>query len=629
MPLRSALRDRVTRTALGRFLQLWKPMAGWAAIVWAAEILVLAPLSSLVLARLLIRGDRVVVSNIELVSWLLSPWGAAYVLIGGALAIMAAVLRYAGIFRILADNRRGHPVSLKRTALHLALQAPALFRLCLGVTVLAIIALLPLAGGFGLIYAAFLGPHGLNYYREAAPPEWTRALWAVAVWGFVWGLPVLFAALRSLFALPAFLDGHRPLRAAIRESWRRTAGKGGRLLRVMGSAVFTWVGARALLDAALFWTAGLAIRGLGLPLLGMVYASAAYLIAAVVLDAVVSFIGFAVVSTLLTKFYYEDGEHLRAAPGAEALAKRPTRTVIRALRPWLRPRRTVSLLAGLMVLAGALTFVRLQSAPVRIDILIAAHRGAGFLAPENSLAAIERSIELGVDLVEIDVQSTRDGVIVVFHDADLMRISGDPRRIGEMRFSDLSGVDIGGGFGPEYAGERIPTLEQCLELAKGRIGMQIELKYFGFEPRLAEECVRLVRAHGMESEAVLMSLHPRGVRQIQELAPDISVGYLSVLSAGELARVDADFVGVPFSRATPALMRAARRRGLPVYVWGVNRPDRMIAAIERGAAGLITDVPDVAVRLRDELLELSPAELLLLRFRKVWELPESEGGGQR
>jgi glycerophosphoryl diester phosphodiesterase len=628
MPLRSALRDRVTRTALGRFLQLWKPMAGWTAIVWAAELVLLAPLSGLVLGRLLIRGDRVVVSNVELVSWLLSPWGAAYVLVGGALAIMAAVLRYAGIFRILTDNRRGHPVSLKRTAFHLALQAPAIFRLCLGVTALAIIVLLPLAGGLGLIHTVFLGPHGLNYYREAAPPEWTRALWAGAGWGLVWGLPVLFVALRSLFALPAFLDGHRPLRSALRESWRRTAGKGGRLLRVLGLAILAWAGARAALDAALFWAAGLAVRRLGLPLLGMVYASAAYLISAAVLDTVVSFIGFAVVSAMLTKFYYDDGGPLRGASGAKIMAKRPKRTV-RALRSWLRPRRSVPLLAGLLVLAGALTFVRLQSAPVRIEILIAAHRGAGILAPENSLSAIERSIGLGADLVEIDVQSTRDGVIVLFHDVDLMRLTGDSRRIRDLTYESLARIDIGRGFAPEYAGERIPTLEQCLERAKGRIGVQIELKYFGFDPRLAEECVRLVRAHGMEGEAVLMSLHPRGVRQLQELAPDIPVGYLSILSAGELARVDADFVGVPFSRATPAFMRAARRRSLPVYVWGVNRPDRMIAAIERGAAGLITDVPDVAVRLRDELLELSPAELLLLRFRKVWELPEGEGGGQR
>lgn len=624
MPLRSILRDRVTRTAAGRLLELWKPMAGWTAIVWAVELILLAPLSGLVLGRLLIRGERVVISNVELVSWFLSPWGIAYALVSGGLILMAAVLRFAGIFRILTDSRNGHPVSLMRTAIHLALRAPAIFRLCVGVTGLAFLALLPLAAGFGLIRELFLGPHGLNYYLEVSPPEWKRALWAGGAWAVGWGLAALALLLRSSLALPAFLDGHRPLRAALKESWRNTAGKGGRIFRILGLAILFWVAVRAGLDTALFRAAGLVVHGLGLPFVGMVYASAAYLISAIVLDAIVSFTGFSFVSALLTKFYYEDTAPLLRPPArVKARAKRP-KSAVRALKRWLQPRRSIPLLAVLLIGAGALTFARLQSAPVRIDILIAAHRAAGYLAPENSLSAIELSIAIGADSVEIDVQRARDGVIVVFHDADLMRLTGDPRRIREMSYRDLSGVDIGSGFGPEYAGERIPTLEQCLERAKGRIGLQIELKYFGFDPRLAEDCVRLVRAHGMEKQAVLMSLHPRGVRQLRDLAPDIPVGYLSVLSAGDLARVDADFVGVPFSRATPAFMRAARRKGLPVHVWGVNSPARMITVIERGAAGIITDVPDVAVRLRRELRELSPAELLLLRFRRVWELPGDE-----
>jgi glycerophosphoryl diester phosphodiesterase len=205
-----------------------------------------------------------------------------------------------------------------------------------------------------------------------------------------------------------------------------------------------------------------------------------------------------------------------------------------------------------------------------------------------------------------------------------MRLTGDPRRINETDYADLADVDVGAGFHPRFAGERIPTLEQCLDAARNRVGLMIELKYFGYDPRLAVDCVRLVRERGMEEQVALMSLYAPGVLQLRDLAPDIRVGYLSMLTAGDVARLDVDFVGVPLSGASSAFMRAARRRGLPVYVWGVARSDRMVAVIERGAAGLITSAPETAMRLRAELLNLTPAELLLLRFRQVWEWAEEE-----
>ena len=618
MPLRRTLRDLATRTAWDRLLKLWKPIAGWTAIVWAVELVLLAPLSGLVLGRLLIRGDRIVVGNIELASWILSPWGLAYVLAGGGLALMGAVLRYAGIFRILTDYRRGHGVSILRTALYLAVQAPAIFRLCLGVVVLAVLALLPLAAGLGLIHEIFLGSHELYYYSRVAPPEWIRALWVAAAWTAAWASAVLILALRFVLAVPAFIDGRRPFPAALKWSWKNTAEKRVRILHAVGLAVLAWIAIRAAVDAALFGVAGRVVHGLGLPVSGMVYASAAYLVLAVVLDAIIVFIGFSLVSTLLTKFYYEETVPPPPAHPPRAPSGRPVR-VGRMLRRWLRPRRSLALLAFLLIAAGAMTVFQLQRASIRIDFTVVAHRGAGFLAPENSLSAIERSIATGVDYAEIDVQRTRDGVLVVFHDADLMRLAGDPRRINETDYADLAEVDVGAGFHPRFAGERIPTLAECLDAARNRVGLMIELKYFGYDPRLAVDCVRLVRDRGMEEQVALMSLYTPGVLQLRELAPDIRVGYLSMLTAGDVARLDVDFVGVPLSRASSAFMRAARRRGLPVYVWGVGRSDRMVAVIERGAAGLITSAPETAMRLRAELLNLTPAELLLLRFRQVWE----------
>lgn len=604
------------RESWARFRALWKPMAAWTGLVWAVELAVLAPVSGFVLGRLLIRGERVAISNVELLSWVASPWGAVYILVAGGLALLASGLRFAGLFDIASDHRRGRAVSVRRTAFHALLQLPRVLKLGVVVTGAAVVAVLPLAGGMALIRGLFLAPHDLIYYMETAPPEWKRAVAAGVVWGAVWLAAVLFLGLRLVLAVPAYLEG-RSLRESVAASWRTTAGRRVQVLRLLGLSALGFVVARAAVDLAVFQAAGLIVRGLGLPLQGMIYASALFVVTAFVFDAIVSFVGFSLISLILADLHDRSGARFRAPRPSPVRAAR-------TIKPWLRPGRAILGLVVLLAAGAAVAVVQVQNAPLEIETVISAHRGAGWLAPENSLAAIDKSIALGADYVEIDVQKTRDGVLVAFHDADLMRIAQDPRHIGETLFEDLAGVDIGAGMGPEFAGERIPTLGQCLDRARGRIGVMIELKVFGFDPSLAKDCLEAVRARGMEREVVLMSLHPRAVRELQALGPGPRVGYLSILSAGDLGRLDVDLVGVPRRRATPAFLREARRRGMSVYVWGVNRPGDMADLMERGAAGLITDDPGAAIRVREMLRGLSPAEILLLRFRKVWDLDEEE-----
>jgi len=121
----------------------------------------------------------------------------------------------------------------------------------------------------------------------------------------------------------------------------------------------------------------------------------------------------------------------------------------------------------------------------------------------------------------------------------------------------------------------------------------------------------------MEDEVVLMSLSLDAVRQLRRLAPDIPLGYLSSVAVGDLVRLPVDFLAVAGPAASPRLIREARAQEMEVLVWTINRADVMADMIERGAEGIITDDPALAVRVRDELARMSPPARLLLRFRSL------------
>ena len=240
-------------------------------------------------------------------------------------------------------------------------------------------------------------------------------------------------------------------------------------------------------------------------------------------------------------------------------------------------------------------------------------------APENSLAALEIAIRQGADYAEIDVQRSRDGVVVVIHDADLMKMARDPLRIRETDYADLARVDIGREFHRDFTGERLARLSDFLQKASGRIKLMIELKYYDIDSELAQETIRLVHEAGMAERVSLMSLEISSVRQMQQLSSDIPVGYLSAVSLGRLTRLDVDFLAVSAREAQSALLRRAGRKKLPVYVWTVNDIDTMLAMLELGVDGLITDDPALAAEVIDRVTELLPAERLMLRFRHLWD----------
>jgi glycerophosphoryl diester phosphodiesterase len=628
-PLR--LLDRTYRTAWLRFLRRWRTMAAWTLLVWASFSVVLMPLLSAGLARAVFRRDSAIVANHELLEWLLRPEGFAYVMILAGLSIMAGIVRYAGLFRIVSDDLLRRPVSVRQTILEISPDIPWLFKLCLAGVLAAAIAAAPLFGGLALIYSTWLGDYDINYYLAARPPEWSIALRVAFIWVGLWAVGAVYLLLRLVPVLPAYLDGHRPLHLAVVRSWQRTQGRAFRVLWLFIMCVVTWLLVRGSVHAAVAVVAApvferLIAVGTVAPL---VVFTAGYAAITLLADALISFVGFAFASTVLTKFYYEDTDlHASIPPVDLRLAGLPTR-VVSAIRRWGHPRRAVPVALVLVLSSGALGVVLINQVVEPRTVLVIAHRAGAFMAPENTLLALERTIEAGADYAEIDVQRTRDSIVVVVHDADLMRVAGSPLMVTETTFHEIAHLQQGQpGDGPPEE-RRIATLPEFLERSRDRIGLIVELKYYAPDPVLLELVLRDIREAGMEDHVMLMSLELGSVRRAMKLAPEIPSGYLTTVVAGDPTRLDVAFLAVPGVMLTPRLARNAHRRDMPVFVWTVNRQDRMVDLIRRGADGIITDDPPLAASVRAEFDQLLPVERLLLRFGLLLFEPGNETSSAR
>jgi glycerophosphoryl diester phosphodiesterase len=246
--------------------------------------------------------------------------------------------------------------------------------------------------------------------------------------------------------------------------------------------------------------------------------------------------------------------------------------------------------------------------------------GSSRHAPENSLSAVRRAIADGADFAEIDVQSTRDGQVVLWHDADLMRAIRDPRQIGDCTLAELQALDVGSYFGAAFAGERVATLAEAIAAAGDQIRLNVELKYNRPDPELAARAAQVLRQNNFLHRCVISSLDAAALQRFRELAPEVPVGLIVGVSLGDATRMPVDFLSVNSKLAQPAFMNLAHRNGKTFHLWTINDRAAALRFILLGADNLITDEPARLAELRRELRELDEVErvALALRERLAW-----------
>jgi glycerophosphoryl diester phosphodiesterase len=232
--------------------------------------------------------------------------------------------------------------------------------------------------------------------------------------------------------------------------------------------------------------------------------------------------------------------------------------------------------------------------------ILIAHRGGSLEAPENTLAAFRHAIELGMRYVELDVQMSSDGEMVVIHDETLDRTTNGNGPVSSLTLQELRKLDAGSHFGPQYAGEPIPTLREVLELCTSAgVGVVVELKSPSLYPGMVQKVIALVgemRKRGGVN-ILCISFEHSAIREARALDEIIPLGYLYEYFEQEFVQPDdaiqayCPYFGTALAR--PDQVAKAHELGKLVFVYTVNEEEDIRQITAAGIDGLVSDRPSL------------------------------------
>lgn len=222
--------------------------------------------------------------------------------------------------------------------------------------------------------------------------------------------------------------------------------------------------------------------------------------------------------------------------------------------------------------------------------LLIAHRGGALEAFENSFSAFHQALRVGASSIEVDLRATRDGQIVIMHDATLDRTASAHGKVRDFKLKEIQKWKL-------KNAEPIPTLTELLDLAKGKILLHLEIKEPGFEPSL----VQILKRHGMTSSAFVISFHPKILNTVHELDPKIKTGFLFSKIKDETSYPRSCKLVLPHARLlTLKTVQNLKRERKKIHAWVVNDPKHASKLISWGVDGIITDCPRALVHLTNK-----------------------------
>ncbi|RYH09666.1 glycerophosphodiester phosphodiesterase [Tropicimonas sp. IMCC6043] len=601
------------RAVADAFHEAWRlrwPFLVSRLVVGLVVLALLAPVISLALRAALALSGKPALSDLDIALFLLSPVGFVAALLVASLVLVAQVLNIAFMMAIALHARRSGERRFEEGAAQVLPRFGRLlgfaWRLLLRVFGIVLPFLI-----FGLLVAAhWLGDYDINYYLSQHPPEFLRTVAIVGIALAVMAVVLIRALLGWAVALPMVLFAGVHPSESFAASARAMQGRRLDLLL----ALLGWAAVSVLAMSVVLGVASVAATLMAESLWADLSRLAAGLAILLGLWWLANMLVTATTSGALANLLMERADW----PGVGGVMDVTPRS-----RHLLRNGLILSI-AGAAVLAllgGADLLSRRM--PDKVEVI--AHRGAAGIRPENTMAAFAQAIEDKADWVELDVQESAEGEIIVVHDSDFMKLAGVDLKAWDATADRLAEIDIGSWFGPDYAGERTPLLRDVLEMAKGTgSGVLIELKYYGHDEALEERVAALVEETGMVDQVSLMSLKYEGVQKMKALRPDWTVGLLAATSVGRLWELEADFLAVNAGMASATLVRRSRDAGKPLYVWTVDDPLAMSRMLSLGVDGLITDEPALAREVIAERAELSMPERLILALGSTFGLATSD-----
>jgi glycerophosphoryl diester phosphodiesterase len=263
-------------------------------------------------------------------------------------------------------------------------------------------------------------------------------------------------------------------------------------------------------------------------------------------------------------------------------------------------RERIALIVGLIliVVAGVPLWMLSRPEAARARVQVLAHRGASAYAPENTLSAFQLAIEQRADWLELDVQQTKDGQLVVFHDLRMERTTNGSGALRDLTLDQVRQLDAGSWFGPRYAGERVPTFEEVVALAQQQnVRIFPEMKDPRLSPGIEERMAAVISAYGYEDQTVVQSFDMASLDRLRQLNPRLKLAAL--YTAATPLRGDpppgVSVIGPPWELVTadPSLVRDAHASGRQVVVWSVESRGAVRPLLDARVDGIITSRPDV------------------------------------
>ena len=278
-----------------------------------------------------------------------------------------------------------------------------------------------------------------------------------------------------------------------------------------------------------------------------------------------------------------------------------------------------------MIISGALLAVLSVGVGAFFDALfywdpvgVVGHRAAGTLAPENSLEGLEVAIEHGCYASEIDVQRTKDGRYVINHDDTFRRLAGDERAPKDMTFEEVRGLRLRDATEPGRTWQ-VPTLEEMLDVIKGRERLLVELKGATADRQMVDDVVAMVRERGCVGDVILISLNYDVIEYAERTYPEFDTGTLVFVSVGDVSHLTCDYVLMEEELATDSRISRAHFADKRVGVWTVNTDNGIKKFLNGPADLIITDRIDAAEEIQAQLDKRTDYEVIEDAFEDYWD----------
>ena len=229
---------------------------------------------------------------------------------------------------------------------------------------------------------------------------------------------------------------------------------------------------------------------------------------------------------------------------------------------------------------------------------VIAHRGYSSAAPENTMAAFKAAVAAGCRALELDVQLSKDGVVVVIHDEKLDRTTSGSGLVVDHTWAELKELDCGSWFDPRFSGEPMPTLDEVLQLTKEEnLWLNVELKTGVIPyPGLEQKVVEAIQAHGVMEQVAVSSFNHYSLLAVKELAPQLETAILYMSGLVEpwlyAQRIGAEALHPLYYNIVPTIVQGAKEHGIKLRPFTVDDPKIAAAIIAAGVDGIITNYPE-------------------------------------